>query len=60
MLFNTVNLKPGVRFEDVEMAPGEMCDVVKKHCGGEQDGFVSDQDPIPKRSHSVSATARVR
>jgi hypothetical protein len=30
MLFNTVNLKPGVSFEDVEMAVGEMCMVVKE------------------------------
>ena len=25
MLFNTVKLKPGVKFEDVELAVGEMC-----------------------------------
>ena len=29
MLFNTVKLKPGVAMEDVEMALGEMCNVVK-------------------------------
>jgi hypothetical protein len=30
MLFNTVKLKPGVSFEDVELAVGEMCMVVKE------------------------------
>ena len=28
MLFNTVKLKPGVTMEDVELAIGEMCNVV--------------------------------
>ena len=29
MLFNTVKLKPGVSIEDVELAIGEMCNVVQ-------------------------------
>ena len=33
MLFNTVKLKPGVKFEDVELAVGEMCNVVKETYG---------------------------
>ena len=35
MLFNTVKLKPGVKFEDVELAVGEMCNVVKETYGGD-------------------------
>ena len=36
MLFNTVTLKPGVKFEDVELAVGEMCNVVKETYGGDK------------------------
>ena len=43
MLFNTVKLKPGVTFEDVEMAVGEMCNVVKETYGGDKGGFVAGQ-----------------
>jgi hypothetical protein len=43
MLFNTVKLKPGVKFEDVELAVGEMCNVVKETYGGEKGGFIAGQ-----------------
>jgi hypothetical protein len=43
MLFNTVTLKPGVSFEDVEMAVGEMCMVVKETYGGNKGGFLGGQ-----------------
>ena len=41
MLFNTVKLKPGVTFEDVELAVGELCSVVKGTYGGDKGGFVA-------------------
>ena len=41
MLFNTVRLRPGVAMEDVEMALGEMCNVVKDTYGGDKGGFVA-------------------
>jgi len=43
MLFNTVKLKPGVSVEDVEIAIGEMCSVVKKAYGGDKGGFIAGQ-----------------
>lgn len=43
MLFNTVTLKPGVTFEDVEMAVGELCTVVKGTYGGDKGGFIAGQ-----------------
>lgn len=43
MLFNTVKLRPGVSMEDVELAIGEMCNVVKETYGGEKGGFVGGQ-----------------
>lgn len=43
MLFNTVKLKPGVDMEDVEVAIGEMCNVVKNTYGGEAGGFLGGQ-----------------
>lgn len=43
MLFNIVKLKPGVNFEEVELAVGEMCNVVKETYGGEQGGFIAGQ-----------------
>lgn len=43
MLFNTVKLKPGVSFEDVEVAVGEMCNVVKESYGGDRGGFIAGQ-----------------
>ena len=43
MLFNTVKLKPGVAMEEVELAIGEMCNVVKNTYGGDKGGFVGGQ-----------------
>src|SRR5262245_39936386 len=43
MLFNTIKLKPGVRMDDVELAVGEMCNVVKNTYGGDKGGFVAGQ-----------------
>lgn len=43
MLFNTLKLKPGVSMEDVELAVGEMCNVVKNTYGGDKGGFVGGQ-----------------
>ena len=42
-LFNTVTLKPGVTFEDVEMAVGELCTVVKGTYGGDKGGVIAGQ-----------------
>jgi hypothetical protein len=43
MLFNTVRLKPGVSYDDVELALGEMCNVVKNTYGGDKGGFIAGQ-----------------
>jgi hypothetical protein len=43
MLFNTVKLKPGVSFDQVEMAVGELCSVVKATYGGDKGGFIAGQ-----------------
>lgn len=43
MLFNTVTLKFGVTFEDVEIAVGELCAVGKGIYGGEKGGFIARQ-----------------
>ena len=43
MLFNTVKLKPGVDMSDVELALGEMCNVVKDTYGGDKGGFIAGQ-----------------
>ena len=43
MLFNKVKLKEGVTIEDVEMALGEMCNVVKNTYGNEKGGFIAGQ-----------------
>ncbi len=43
MLFNTVTLKPGVTFEQIELAVGEMCMIVKETYGGDKGGFVAGQ-----------------
>ena len=43
VLFNTVKLKPGVSFDDVEMALGELCNVVKNTYGGDKGGFIAGQ-----------------
>ena len=43
MLFNTLKVKPGVSFDDVEQALGEMCNVVKNTYGGDKGGFIAGQ-----------------
>ena len=43
MLFNTVRLKPNVTFEDIELAVGELCSVVKETYGGDKGGFIAGQ-----------------
>ena len=43
MLFNTVKLKTGVAMDEVELAIGEMCNVVKNTYGGDKGGFVGGQ-----------------
>ncbi|MDZ4202014.1 MAG: hypothetical protein U1C96_07740 [Gallionella sp.] len=43
MLFNTATIKPGVAFEDVEVALAEMCNVVKDTYGGDRGGFIAGQ-----------------
>ena len=53
MLFNTVKLKPGVAMDDVELALGEMCNVVKDTYGGDKGGFIAGQ--VFKFSGFVSA-----
>ena len=42
MLFNVVKLKPGYTIEDVEIAVGEMCNVVKNKYQGDG-GFIAGQ-----------------
>ena len=43
MLFNTVRLKPGVSFDDIELSVAEMCSVVKETYGGDKGGFIAGQ-----------------
>ena len=43
MLYNVVKLKKGVSTEDVEMAIGEMCNVVKNTYGNDEGGFIGGQ-----------------
>jgi hypothetical protein len=43
MLFNVVDLKPGVKMEDVELVLGEMCNVVKNTYGDDKGGFIGGQ-----------------
>ncbi len=43
MLFNVLKLKPGVDIVDVELALGEMCNVVKDTYGNEKGGFIAGQ-----------------
>jgi len=43
MLFNVLKLKPGVTQEDIELAVGEMCNVVKNAYGDEKGGFIGGQ-----------------
>ncbi len=43
MLFNVVDLKKGVKMEDVELVLGEMCNVVKNTYGDDKGGFIGGQ-----------------
>lgn len=43
MLYNVLKLKPGVTKEDIELAVGEMCNVVKNTYGDEKGGFIGGQ-----------------
>ena len=43
LLFNTVKLKPGIGYDDVELALAEMCHVVKETYGDERGGFIAGQ-----------------
>ncbi len=43
ILFNVLRLKPGVNFDEVELALGEMCNVVKNTYGGDKGGFIAGQ-----------------
>jgi hypothetical protein len=43
LLFNTVKLKPGVTYDDTELALAEMCSVVKETYGGDKGGFIAGQ-----------------
>jgi hypothetical protein len=43
MLFNVVDLKPGVKMEEVELVLGEMCNVVKNTYGDDKGGFIGGQ-----------------
>src|SRR5450759_4294756 len=43
MLFKTIIIKPGVELDEVEMALGEMCNVVKNTYGGDKGGFIAGQ-----------------
>ncbi len=43
MLFNTITLKPNVSFDQVELAFGELCMVVKQTYGDQKGGFIAGQ-----------------
>lgn len=43
LLFNTIKLKPGVTYDDIELALAEMCNVVKEAYGGDKGGFIAGQ-----------------
>lgn len=43
MMYNVVKLKDGVSEEDVQLALGEMCNVVKNTYGDEKGGFIAGQ-----------------
>ena len=43
MMFNVVDLKEGVTVENVELALGEMCNVVKNTYGDDVGGFIAGQ-----------------
>jgi len=43
MLYNVVKLKKGVSEEDVQLALGDMCNVVKNKYGDDNGGFIAGQ-----------------
>jgi len=43
LLFNTVKLKPGVSYDDIELTLAEMCSVVKETYGDDKGGFIAGQ-----------------
>lgn len=43
MLYNVVKLKPEISMDDLELAMGEMCNVVKNTYGNEEGGFIAGQ-----------------
>jgi len=43
MLYNVLKLKAGVTMDDVELALGEMCNVVKNTYGNTEGGFIAGQ-----------------
>jgi hypothetical protein len=43
LLFNSVKLRPGVSYDDVELALAEMCSAVKEAHGGDKGGFLAGQ-----------------
>ena len=57
MMFNVVDLKDGVTVSDVELALGEMCNVVKNTYGNEEGGFIAGQ--VYKYSGFVSEEGSV-
>ena len=57
MMFNVVDLKDGVTIDDVELALGEMCNVVKNNYGDDNGGFIAGQ--VYKNSGFVSAEGSV-
>jgi hypothetical protein len=58
LLFNSVKLKPGVTYDDVELALAEMCNVVKETYGGDKGGFIAGQ--VFRFSGFVSAAGSLR
>ncbi len=58
MLYNVVKLKQGVSEEDVELALGEMCNVVKNTYGNDEGGFIGGQ--VFKYSGFVSEEGSVK
>lgn len=57
MMFNVVDLKDGVTIDDVELALGEMCNVVKNNYGDDNGGFIAGQ--VFKNSGFVSPEGSV-
>lgn len=57
MLYNVVKLKEGIGTEDVELALGEMCNVVKNTYGDDRGGFIGGQ--VFKYAGFISAEGSV-